>query len=69
MKFTADNFIAGVVAVAVACIVLSAIAIPVITEATPTTDGPLKSIMEVLPVFIAIGILMACIGIFISRKG
>lgn len=69
MKFTPDSFITGVVAIAVACVVLSAVAIPIINEAVGEQTGAMADILGILPVFIAIGILMACVTLFISRKG
>ena len=69
MKFTTDSFISGVVAVVVAIVVLCMVAIPIIGEATTgMEDGPIKTIINILPVFIAIGVLVACVTLFMSKK-
>ena len=68
-SFKIDGFVTAVVGICVAIVVFAMVAIPVITEATDGMTGNLKTIVEVIPIFIAIGILMACIYLFIQRKG
>ena len=68
-SFKIDGFVTAVVGVCVAVVVFAMVALPVIGEATDGMTGNLKTIVEVIPIFIAIGILMACIYLFIQRKG
>jgi hypothetical protein len=71
MKFSTDSFVASIVAIVVAIVIFAAVAVPVVTDAVadiPESEGMLKTIMTVIPVFMAIGILMACIYLFISKK-
>lgn len=68
-SFKVDGFVAAVVGISVGVVVFAMVALPVINEATEGMEGNLKTIVEVIPIFIAIGILMACIYLFIQRKG
>ena len=68
-SFKVDGFVTAVVGVSVGVVVFAMVALPVINEATEGMEGNLKTIVEVIPIFIAIGILMACIYLFIQRKG
>lgn len=68
-KFSTDSFIGNVVAVCVGVVVFAMVAIPIVTSAAAgITDTNLKAIVQVIPIFIAIGILMACVYLFISKK-
>lgn len=67
--FSTDSFIGNVVAISVGVVVFAMVAIPIVTSAAADiTDTNLKAIVEVIPIFIAIGILMACVYLFISKK-
>lgn len=72
-KFTIDSFTGSVVAVCVGVVIFAMVALPIVSSATagldPTDDANLIAIINVIPIFIAIGILMACVYMFISRKG
>ncbi|MBR6911815.1 MAG: hypothetical protein IKN41_08170 [Candidatus Methanomethylophilaceae archaeon] len=68
-KWSADTFITSVVALSVGIVVFAMVALPIINSATAgITDDNLKAIVNVIPIFIAIGILMACIYMFVSKK-
>lgn len=68
-KFTTDNFITSVVAISVGVVVFAMVAVPIVSSAAAgITDTNLKAIVNVIPIFIAIGILMACVYLFISKK-
>lgn len=68
-KFTTDGFIGSVVAVSVGVVVFAMVAVPIVSSAASgITDTNLKAIVNVIPIFIAIGILMACVYLFISKK-
>lgn len=68
-KFTAESFTSNIVAIAVAIIVFTAIALPMVQSATTgMEDGALKSVIEAVPVFIGVGLLMACIALFVSKR-
>lgn len=72
-KFTIDSFTGSVVAVCVGVVIFAMVALPIVSSATAgldaETDANLIAIINVIPIFIAIGILMACVYMFISRKG
>lgn len=68
-KWSADTFITSVVALSVGIVVFAMVALPIINSAVAgITDDNLKAIVNVIPIFIAIGILMACIYMFVSKK-
>lgn len=70
MKFSTETFITSVVGISVAIVVFAMVAIPVINSAA-TAEGvseDLANIIGVIPIFVAIGILMACVYMFISKK-
>lgn len=71
MKFSTDSFVNNVVAITVAVIIFSMVALPIVTQAISSmseSDAQLKMILGVIPIFIVIGILLACIYMFIGRK-
>ena len=68
-KWSADTFITSVVALSVGIVVFAMVALPIISSATAgIEDDNLKAIVNVIPIFIALGILMACIYMFVSKK-
>ena len=70
MKFSTETFITSVVGISVAIVVFAMVAIPVINSAATAegVDEDLANIIGVIPIFVAIGILMACVYMFISKK-
>ena len=70
-SFKVDGFVTAVVGVSVAVVVFAMVALPIISAAASGEglDPNLAAIINVIPIFIAIGILMACIYLFIQRKG
>lgn len=69
MAWNVNNFITSVVGVSVAVVVFAMVALPIIGGITFTEDQKdLEAIVNVIPIFIAIGILMACVYMFITRK-
>ena len=70
-SFKVDGFVTAVVGVSVAVVVFAMVALPIISTAAggENLDPNLAAIINVIPIFIAIGILMACIYLFIQRKG
>jgi len=68
-KWTTDSFITSVVMISVGVVVFAMVALPIISGAVDADKYPeLAAIVDVIPIFIAIGILMACVYMFISRK-
>ena len=68
-KFSTDSFINNIVSVSVAVIVFAMVALPIVSSAASgITDENLKAIVQVIPIFIAIGILLGCVYFFISKK-
>lgn len=70
MKFSTDTFIVSVVGISVAVVIFAMVALPIIQSAATSAgaDTDLGKIIGVIPIFIAIGILMACVYMFISKK-
>ena len=70
--FSTDTFVSNVVAIIVAIIVLAMVAVPIITQASAmegVAGTQLETILQVVPIFIVIGILLACIYMFMSKRG
>ena len=70
--FSTDTFVSNVVAIIVAIIVLAMVAVPIITQASSmegVAGTQLETILQVVPIFIVIGILLACIYMFMSKRG
>ena len=70
--FSTDRFVTNVVAIVVAIIILAMVAVPIINQATTmegVTGTQLETILNVVPIFIVIGILLACIWMFMNRRG
>lgn len=70
--FNTNSFITSVVGVSVGVVVFAMVALPIISSATAGLDAEddanLIAIINVIPIFVAIGILMACVYMFISKK-
>ncbi len=69
-SFKTDSFVTAVVGVSIAVVVFAMVALPIITQAASTEgiDSNLAAIINVIPIFIVLGILMACIYLFIQKK-
>ena len=68
-KFSTDSFINNIVSVSVAVIVFAMVALPIVSSAASgIPDENLQAIVNVIPIFIAIGILLGCVYFFISKK-
>ncbi len=68
MAFSTDKFVGNVVSITVAVIILAMVAVPIISSATADIgDENLKNILNVIPIFIVIGVLMACIYMFMGK--
>jgi len=68
-KFSAESFTSNIVAIAVAIVVFSAILLPMVTSAiTEDMDPALKAVLNAVPIFVGVGVLMACIYLFINKK-
>lgn len=72
MKFSIDNFTGSVVGISVAIVIFAMVAVPIIGTTVAGLDAEkdanLIAIINILPIFMAIGILMACLYLFISKK-
>lgn len=69
--FSTDKFVGNVVAIVVAVIILAMVAVPIISNATTLLgegNEQLVMILNVIPIFIVIGILLACIYMFLNKK-
>lgn len=72
MDFSPDKFTTSIVSITVAVIVFSMVCVPILSNAiaglNATTDAQLISILKVIPIFIVIGILLACIRSFVLKN-
>lgn len=69
-KFTAESFTTNLMAITVGGIVFGSVAVPIFLDVAKTEglDGPTKTIVTVIPVFLGIGLLLGCIYLFINRS-
>jgi len=71
VSFTTDKFVSNVVAITVAVIIFAMVAVPIIATAAASEyiqeDSQLQMILNVVPIFIVIGILLACIYMFLGK--
>lgn len=71
VSFTTDKFVSNVVAITVAVIIFAMVAVPIIATAAASDyikeDSQLQMILNVVPIFIVIGILLACIYMFLGK--
>lgn len=69
MAFSSNRFTNQIMALTVATIVICVIAIPIITtQAASITDATTKAIVQMLPIFMVLGVMMAAVGMFMSGK-
>lgn len=63
------KFTSGVVGIAVSVIIVVSVAFPVITKAASAEglDASVKTMLEVLPLLLVVAIVLAVIGMFITR--
>lgn len=64
-----DGFTSKIVGVVIAVIVVAAVAIPVLTTVTADLDaGTTKTILEILPVFLVLAVLMIVVKMFMNNR-
>lgn len=70
--FSTDKFVGNVVAITVAVIIFAMVAVPIIASAASSeaiaSNEQLQMILNVIPIFIVIGILLACIYMFLNKN-
>lgn len=70
--FSTDKFVGNVVAITVAVIIFAMVAVPIIASAASSEaiaeNEQLQMILNVIPIFIVIGILLACIYMFLNKN-
>ena len=79
-KVNAEDFTGSIVGIVVAVIVVGAVAVPIITGLVGTDGTPsgatytiqkgtiLATIVEILPVFLVLAVLMMIVYLFIQKK-
>ena len=79
-KIDAEDFTGSIVGIVVAVIVVGAVAVPIITSMVGTDGTPsgatypiqegtiLATIVEILPVFLVLAVLMMIVYLFIQKK-
>lgn len=71
-RFNVGNFTEGIVALILGVVLLTAVAIPIISSnAVPdgfAMKGALDTIINTIPIFIGIALIMAVVGMFIVRR-
>lgn len=69
-KYDTEDFTGNIVSVVIAIIVVAAVAVPVIGQVTAGMEtGMVKTILDILPVFLVLAVLMMIVYIFITKKG
>ena len=69
-KYDTEDFTGNIVSVVIAIIVVAAVAVPVIGQVTADMQtGMVKTILDILPVFLVLAVLMMIVYIFITKKG
>lgn len=65
-----EDFTGKIVGVVIAVIVVAAIGIPVITDVISDSNitGTTKTILEIVPVFLVLGVLMVVIKMFLNKR-
>lgn len=69
-----NSFIRDIVAVTIAVVVITAVAIPIIGGSILTSDSGLanyaqiNTILEILPVFLVIAVLVGVIAMFVTSR-
>lgn len=69
-----NSFIKDIVAVTIAVVVITAVAIPIIGGSILTSDSGLanyaqiNTILEILPVFLVIAVLVGVIAMFVTSR-
>lgn len=65
-----EDFTGKIVGVVVAVIVVAAVGIPVITEviADESISGTTRTILEIVPIFLVLGVLMIVIKMFLDKR-
>lgn len=69
-NYDTEDFTGNIVSVVIAIIVVAAVAVPVIGQVTADMEtGMVKTILDILPVFLVLAVLMMIVYIFITKKG
>lgn len=65
-----EDFTGKIVGVVIAVIVVAAVGIPVITDVISDSSitGTTKTILEIVPVFLVLGVLMVVIKMFLNKR-
>ena len=71
-RFNVGGFTEGIVGLIIGVILLTAVAIPII-QANPVGEGfgmaeTLNTIIETIPIFVGIALIVSVVGMFISRR-
>lgn len=68
-RVNTEDFTSNIVAVVISVIVVAAVGIPIVNELTKDMEaGTTKTILEILPVFLVLAVLMIVIKIFMDKK-
>lgn len=73
-EMNTNSFIRDIVAVTIAVVVITAVAIPIIGGSILTSDSGLtnyaqiNTILQILPVFLVIAVLVGVIAMFVTSK-
>lgn len=69
MAMSSNSFTNNTMALIVAIILICVVAVPIVTTAVSSMPtGTTKTIVEMLPMFMAIGVLVAAVRMYISGK-
>ena len=65
---SADNFVGKVVGLVIAVVVICAVAIPILSKAASGMTGTEATIMQILPVFLVLAILIMIVKMFLENR-
>ena len=63
-----DNFVGKVVGLVIAVVVICAVAIPILSDASKGMTGTEATIMGILPVFLVLAILIMIVKMFLDNR-
>ena len=63
-----DNFVGKVVGLVIAVVVICAVAIPILGQASKGMTGTEATIMNILPVFLVLAILIMIVKMFLNNS-
>ena len=69
-KFTAESFTENILSITVGGIIFGAVAWPIFADIIDDQglDPTVAAVIKAIPIFLGVGLLVACVKLFISNK-